>query len=418
MKMFSFFTMLLVSATSVFSSSTIPSTTVCDCSSPTVNNLYQPVCGHNGLTYYNKCDAICRGHTNMQYYGNCLPKETNAKCFDHKDNDGDGLVDCADPDCSKVLSCRYLQGSNMCSLNEEKQLQQVKKSCCKTKNCSKLPNQCSPTCSKTFVPYYKKCGWRFNHQHHQHRHNMNHKCSDKWGFRTCKLVGQEGYCKNSLMKNTLKNNCARTCGFCHIQQSHNPNELRRLYRKCLPVYRQEFNNHKHYKNTKIPTTCTLWYDGCNHCGVNHGKLTFCTRMECFRKGHPHCIKYRGIGVISKKPIKGCNLQSELSVLKSCESILKMNRYLGKSICHTPCMNKMIRFYNKCYNAPNMQNFFKRIDPDMIRPCEQGTTFHHTLPPTRIGGTRDSHKCVTSAGYTWCAASNKCVRKWETPCPVN
>jgi len=34
----------------------------------------------------------------------------------------------------------------------------------------------------------------------------------------------------------------------------------------------------------------------------------------------------------------------------------------------------------------------------------------------IGGDKDSHGCLIAGGYTWCDTLNKCVRKWETPCP--
>jgi len=33
-----------------------------------------------------------------------------------------------------------------------------------------------------------------------------------------------------------------------------------------------------------------------------------------------------------------------------------------------------------------------------------------------GSDMDTHGCVGSAGYTWCASSDTCVRTWETPCP--
>ncbi len=29
----------------------------------------------------------------------------------------------------------------------------------------------------------------------------------------------------------------------------------------------------------------------------------------------------------------------------------------------------------------------------------------------VGGDRDSHGCIPSAGYVWCAPLNKCVRPW-------
>ena len=33
----------------------------------------------------------------------------------------------------------------------------------------------------------------------------------------------------------------------------------------------------------------------------------------------------------------------------------------------------------------------------------------------IGGEKDSHGCYVAAGYSWCAASSKCIRVWEEYC---
>ncbi|MCX6804048.1 MAG: DUF333 domain-containing protein [Candidatus Diapherotrites archaeon] len=33
----------------------------------------------------------------------------------------------------------------------------------------------------------------------------------------------------------------------------------------------------------------------------------------------------------------------------------------------------------------------------------------------VGGDRDSHGCIGSAGYTWCEAKQKCLRIWEETC---
>jgi hypothetical protein len=34
---------------------------------------------------------------------------------------------------------------------------------------------------------------------------------------------------------------------------------------------------------------------------------------------------------------------------------------------------------------------------------------------RVGGDRDAHGCIGSAGYSWCDAKQKCLRIWEEPC---
>jgi len=33
----------------------------------------------------------------------------------------------------------------------------------------------------------------------------------------------------------------------------------------------------------------------------------------------------------------------------------------------------------------------------------------------IGGDKDSHGCIGSAGYSWCEAKHKCLRVWEEKC---
>lgn len=33
-------------------------------------------------------------------------------------------------------------------------------------------------------------------------------------------------------------------------------------------------------------------------------------------------------------------------------------------------------------------------------------------PQRVGGDRDAHDCIGSAGYRWCAKENACMRPWE------
>ncbi len=33
----------------------------------------------------------------------------------------------------------------------------------------------------------------------------------------------------------------------------------------------------------------------------------------------------------------------------------------------------------------------------------------------VGGDRDIHGCIGSAGYSWCEVKNKCLRVWEEKC---
>lgn len=33
----------------------------------------------------------------------------------------------------------------------------------------------------------------------------------------------------------------------------------------------------------------------------------------------------------------------------------------------------------------------------------------------VGGDKDEHGCIGSAGYSWCQEKQKCLRIWEEPC---
>lgn len=39
----------------------------------------------------------------------------------------------------------------------------------------------------------------------------------------------------------------------------------------------------------------------------------------------------------------------------------------------------------------------------------------TCPGPVVGGDRDEHDCIGSAGYSWCEEKQKCLRIWEEPC---
>lgn len=41
----------------------------------------------------------------------------------------------------------------------------------------------------------------------------------------------------------------------------------------------------------------------------------------------------------------------------------------------------------------------------------------TSQPVIVGGDRDEHGCIGSAGYSWCEIKQKCLRVWEEKCEV-
>ena len=47
-----------------------------------------------------------------------------------------------------------------------------------------------------------------------------------------------------------------------------------------------------------------------------------------------------------------------------------------------------------------------------RPATSPATTPAPSVPAVVGGDRDAHGCIGSAGYTWCAREDACVRPWE------
>ena len=44
---------------------------------------------------------------------------------------------------------------------------------------------------------------------------------------------------------------------------------------------------------ECPKDCKTWYDGCNSCQCNGGKIGGCTKMYCPTKKEPYCKKLHG-----------------------------------------------------------------------------------------------------------------------------
>jgi len=50
----------------------------------------------------------------------------------------------------------------------------------------------------------------------------------------------------------------------------------------------------------------------------------------------------------------------------------------------------------------------------VTPPETPPTDNESDEPL-VGGDKDEHGCIGSAGYTWCEPKQKCLREWEEPC---
>jgi len=56
---------------------------------------------------------------------------------------------------------------------------------------------------------------------------------------------------------------------------------------------------------------------------------------------------------------------------------------------------------------------------LLTACAQvKTVTPEQINPPLVGGDRDAHGCIGSAGYSWCEAKQKCLRIWEEPCDGN
>lgn len=57
---------------------------------------------------------------------------------------------------------------------------------------------------------------------------------------------------------------------------------------------------------------------------------------------------------------------------------------------------------------------KKVEPN-LNPSLKGIST--PKPDKLIGGDRDEHGCIGSAGYSWCESKQKCLRIWEEGCGV-
>lgn len=52
-----------------------------------------------------------------------------------------------------------------------------------------------------------------------------------------------------------------------------------------------------------------------------------------------------------------------------------------------------------------------LPADVAGQSTQGTQTAQAAPPV-VGGDRDAHGCIGSAGYAWCERTQQCERPWE------
>lgn len=79
--------------------------------------------------------------------------------------------------------------------------------------------------------------------------------------------------------------------------------------------------------------------------------------------------------------------------------------------------KITNFIECAKNYPVMESYPRQCNtPDGGHFVEELTPDEKTkVEPPVVGGDKDEHGCIGSAGYSWCELKNKCLRVWEEPC---
>jgi len=55
------------------------------------------------------------------------------------------------------------------------------------------------------------------------------------------------------------------------------------------------------------------------------------------------------------------------------------------------------------------------NPRKLKPVGSCGAKKATGEEQLVGGDKDEHGCIGTAGYVWCEAKEKCLRQWEEPC---
>lgn len=71
-----------------------------------------------------------------------------------------------------------------------------------------------------------------------------------------------------------------------------------------------------------------------------------------------------------------------------------------------------------FNVTNFEECVAAGNPVMEsypRQCRHGKNSFTEEIGQIVGGDKDEHGCIGSAGYSWCEPKNKCLRVWEEKC---
>lgn len=119
-----------------------------------------------------------------------------------------------------------------------------------------------------------------------------------------------------------------------------------IAQKVLPVVGMEST-----QGTEIDLTkCSSYFDGCNNCMVEDGKITACTLMYCETPTEPKCTQY--ISAEQKPEIDLTNCIRYFDGCNMCSVIDGQPGACTKMYCETPAEPKCLEFGTGTVNSPD------------------------------------------------------------------
>jgi len=215
---------------------------------------YNPVCGVDGTTYSNKCNA---GNVEIDYVGECTD-----------------IIEACTADYSPVCGIDGNTYSNKCNAGDVEIAYDTE---CEIQ--PQCPPDWNPVCGIDGTTYTSECmagdvEIAFEGECAEDIQRACEGLDGNWidEAKECTSISKEA-CEN-LGGNF--NECASAC--------RNDPDAQICTAQCVLVC--EFSD-----SQAIPADCTSWFDGCNNCFVADGQIGGCTKMYCEIMEEPKCLEF-------------------------------------------------------------------------------------------------------------------------------
>lgn len=172
-----------------------------------------------------------------------------------------------------------------------------------------------------------------------------------------------------------------------------------------------------------PDSCKTWYDGCNTCSRSAAGMPLaCTQMYCVQNAGAKCLAYfdstgtTGTPVFCRYPNMNLRRGMGGEAVSALQQFLQDEGFLQSTA--TGYYGGMTETAVREWQAKN-----GLVSDGNAYTTGWGAVGPRTWSALRarcvpvVGGDRDEHGCIPSAGYSWCGAKNKCLRTWEESCNV-